>query len=117
MTSGDNFLASPEFAASVNDGTFYDARAIELLEYDALAIGNHEFDFGPELLADFVIATEAPPFLSANLDYGGEPALDALFSQRIFKSGGPGKGDDNRARPKRLFPSAIIRTGGQSRDG
>ncbi len=35
VTSGDNFLASPEFAASVNDGTFYDARAIELLCYDA----------------------------------------------------------------------------------
>ena len=81
VSSGDNFLASPSFAASQADGIFYDARALDLLRYDAIALGNHDFDFGPDLLADFIQAfrpKKAPPFLSANIDFSGEPALQAL---------------------------------------
>lgn len=117
VTSGDNFLASPEFSASINDGTFYDARAIELLGYDALAIGNHEFDFGPELLADFVKATHDPPFVSANLDYRGERDLRRLFT--FFIGNGGNDNDSNRGffnryiNSKRLFRTVIARTGGE----
>ncbi|HEX5633576.1 MAG TPA: bifunctional metallophosphatase/5'-nucleotidase [Gemmatimonadales bacterium] len=90
VSSGDNFLASPEFNASLARGTpFYDGLALDLIGYDALAIGNHEFDFGPDVLADFIEslpATEAP-FLSANLDVAGEPRLAALASAgRIARS-------------------------------
>ena len=35
VSSGDNFLASPEFAASLADGVFYDALALDMLRYDA----------------------------------------------------------------------------------
>ncbi len=81
LSSGDNFLASPAFTASLADGIFYDARALDMLGYDAIDIGNHEFDFGPDVLADFINDYRRPgrpPYLSANLDVSGEPALQAL---------------------------------------
>lgn len=37
VSSGDNFLASPAFTASINDGIYYDAVALDLLGYDATA--------------------------------------------------------------------------------
>jgi 2',3'-cyclic-nucleotide 2'-phosphodiesterase (5'-nucleotidase family) len=80
VSSGDNFLAGPEFNASLEKGVpFYDAIAMDLIGYDASAIGNHEFDFGPDILADFIQSfTNPPPFVSANLDMTGEPELQAL---------------------------------------
>ncbi|UCH26078.1 MAG: 5'-nucleotidase C-terminal domain-containing protein [Trueperaceae bacterium] len=90
VSSGDNFLPGPEFNASLDKGVpFYDTIAMDLIGYDAVAIGNHDFDFGPDVLADFIegYATTEPPYLSANLDYSGEPRLQALFDQgRIARS-------------------------------
>jgi 2',3'-cyclic-nucleotide 2'-phosphodiesterase (5'-nucleotidase family) len=82
LSSGDNFLAGPEFNASLDQGPpYYDALGLSLVGYDALAIGNHEFDFGPDVLAAFVASfPEAAPFLSANLDVSAEPALASLQS-------------------------------------
>ena len=88
VSSGDNFLASPSFAASLENGLFYDARGLDLLRYDAIAIGNHEFDFGPDLLADFIAdgfrKPGRPPYLSANLDFSGEPALQNLVETGVI---------------------------------
>ena len=85
LTAGDNFLASPEFTASLDKGVpFYDSIALDHIPYDAFTIGNHEFDFGPEVLADFVTGVEdceESPFLSANLVFDAEPALDALVDE------------------------------------
>jgi 5'-nucleotidase / UDP-sugar diphosphatase len=84
VSSGDNFLAGAEFNASLQKGVpFYDAIALNLIGYDAMAIGNHEFDFGPDVLADFMLGlTSSPtPFLSANLDVSQEPRLQALKDQ------------------------------------
>jgi 5'-nucleotidase len=90
VSSGDNFLAGPEFNASLEKGVpFYDTIAMDLIGYDAVAIGNHDFDFGPDVLADFIEGYEwtSPPYLSANLDYSGEPRLQALFDAgRIARS-------------------------------
>ncbi len=96
LSSGDNFLAGPEFNAGTNDGIFYDAVTMDLLGYDAIALGNHDFDFGPEVTADFIsaFANTAPTFLSANLDFNGEPSLKALegagriASSTIVEAGG-----------------------------
>jgi len=82
VSSGDNFLAGPEFNAGLDKGVpFYDTIALDLIGYDALAIGNHDFDFGPDVLADFIegYALTQPPYLSANLDVSGEPRLQAFF--------------------------------------
>ncbi len=98
LSSGDNFLARPEFKASLAaynpalDGvnTYYDAKALDATGYDAILIGNHDFDFGPDLLADFIstgFTNSFPPYLSANIDFTGEPALQALVeSGRIARS-------------------------------
>ena len=88
LSSGDNFLPGPEFTASLENGVpFYDSMVISAIDYDALAIGNHEFDFGPEVLADLIEGTDDDIFLSANLDVGAEPELQALADQgRIANS-------------------------------
>ena len=88
ISSGDNFLSGPELSVSLgDDAPFYDALALNLIGYDALTIGNHEFDLGPDLLARFITETTTAPFISANLDFSGEPALAALEEQgRIAKS-------------------------------
>jgi 5'-nucleotidase/UDP-sugar diphosphatase len=84
VSSGDNFLAGPEFNASLEKGIpFYDTIAMDLIGYDAVALGNHDFDFGPDVLADFIIGYELtePPYLSANLDFSMEPRLEELVNE------------------------------------
>ena len=86
ISSGDNFLAGPEFNASLTDGMFYDAIAMELIGYDGVALGNHDFDFGPEILADFLSAYgNPPPYVSANLDFSGEPSLQAFVDAGVIQ--------------------------------
>lgn len=83
ISSGDNFLPGPVFNVSLEKGVpFYDGLALDLIGYDALVLGNHDFDFGPDVLADFIRSFPAtePPFLSANLDVDSEPSLEALRS-------------------------------------
>ena len=48
------------------------------MEMDAICLGNHDFDFGPDVTADFINSVGNAPFLSANLDFSGEPALNSL---------------------------------------
>ncbi|MEQ8577459.1 MAG: choice-of-anchor I family protein [Balneola sp.] len=89
VSSGDNFLAGTEFNASLDLGTFFDARAIGLIGYDALAMGNHDFDAGPVTYSGFISDTRGnmPPFLSANLDFSNQPELLELQTKgRIAKS-------------------------------
>lgn len=93
VSSGDNFLAGPEFKASLaaynpalgGVNTYYDAKALDAIGYDAILLGNHDFDFGPDLLADFIstgFTNTFPRYLSANIDFTGEPALQALVERR-----------------------------------
>ena len=88
VSSGDNFLASPSFTASEANGIFYDAVALDALKYDAIILGNHDFDFGPDVLADFISEGFSnpgkPPYLSANLDFSGEPSLQALVDDGVI---------------------------------
>ncbi len=74
VTAGDNYLAGPQFEASLRLPTgqqFYDAKALELFNIDVGGIGNHEFDFGPDVLARFIDpdgdGTGFRPFVSSNL--------------------------------------------------
>ena len=90
LSSGDNFLASTTFNASLTDGVFYDAIVLNAIGYDAIALGNHDFDFGPDILADFISSpefTSPVPFLSANLDFSNEARLQQLVNDgRIASS-------------------------------
>ncbi|WP_428261092.1 5'-nucleotidase C-terminal domain-containing protein [Haliangium sp.] len=89
LSSGDNYLASAALTVSQRRGRpFFDSLVLGQMGYDALALGNHEFDFGPDFLADMITDTTGDvPFLSANLDVSGEPSLAALATAgRIAKS-------------------------------
>lgn len=94
LSSGDNFLAGPEFNAGLSrkatdsSAPFYDAIAIQSIGYDALAMGNHDFDFGPDVYADLIDDIQSPmPFLSANLDFSEHAPLNALLqSGRVAAS-------------------------------
>lgn len=96
LTSGNNLLASRELAVSLERSEpFYDSLALSGL-YDAMALGNHEFDLGPDVTARFIEGFDpAMPFLSANLDFSDEPVLEALLD-----SG-------------RLAPSTVLEVAGQ----
>jgi 5'-nucleotidase len=89
ISSGDNFLAGAQFNASLAlppGQRYYDSVALDLIGFTASAIGNHEFDFGPDVTARFIsgfgVANPSPAFVSANLDFRFEPALLALAQQR-----------------------------------
>ncbi|MGW5363687.1 bifunctional metallophosphatase/5'-nucleotidase [Actinopolymorpha pittospori] len=91
ISGGDNYLAGPEFSASTEHGVpFYDALALRRLGLDASGIGNHEFDFGPEVYADFIASMADPvdtvPFVSANLDVSAEPSLATYADRGIIRS-------------------------------
>lgn len=96
VSGGDNFLAGPEYSASTREGApFYDALALEHIGYDLSALGNHDFDFGPDVLDRFLdTAGDEVPFVSANLDVSGEPELAAhaadgtLASSRVLRTAG-----------------------------
>jgi 5'-nucleotidase len=61
---------------------------MDSFNYDAVALGNHDFDFGPDVLAAFIAEGFArpghPPYVSANVDMTGEPALQALVDDGVI---------------------------------
>ena len=64
------------------------AGMMNALEYDGMAVGNHEFDDGPETLRDF-INTVKFPVLMANAHFSLEPALkNILKKSTIVEKGG-----------------------------
>jgi 5'-nucleotidase len=89
LSSGDNLISSPEFNVSLEKEIYFDARAMDIIGYDAIALGNHDFDFGTVTLSEFIdtFARNLAPFITANLDFTNEPELQALVDQgRIAKS-------------------------------
>ena len=50
--------------------------------YDAMALGNHEFDDGSEVLANFVKGLNFPA-LSANIDFSEDPLLAGLIEPSV----------------------------------
>ena len=52
------------------------------MAYDAMAVGNHEFDDGPEALLEFVQLAQFP-VLMANADLSAEPALAEMIAKSI----------------------------------
>jgi 5'-nucleotidase/UDP-sugar diphosphatase len=97
VSSGDNFLASLAVVAGFESGPPWpDATVANLLEYDAMTIGNHEFDFGQARLAEYIQGVDRDiPFITANLGFDDTiPELRRL------------------ARRGRIVPSVVVRRGG-----
>jgi len=85
LNAGDNVIPGAELSASLDKQPrvpFYDALALRRIGFDALAIGNHEFDLGPDVFAELVrgFGRDAR-FVSSNLDVAGEPAVERLVRQ------------------------------------
>jgi len=78
-------------AGDVFQGTLYfnyykglaDGEFMNDIGYDAMAVGNHEFDSGQEVLDDFIDYVNFP-LLSANLDFSGTPILDGKVDPYII---------------------------------
>ncbi|XP_028166539.1 apyrase-like isoform X1 [Ostrinia furnacalis] len=58
------------------------AMFMNMLPHDAHAIGNHEFDDGPEGLAPYLSGLNAP-VVAANMDSSEEPALQGLYKPHV----------------------------------
>lgn len=64
------------------------AEMMNKLGYDAMTVGNHEFDDGPKVLRGFMDAVDFPVLMS-NADFSGEPALaDKLQKSTVIERGG-----------------------------
>lgn len=64
------------------------AEMMNKLGYDAMTVGNHEFDDGPEVLAGFLSEVDFPVLMS-NADISAEPALaDKIKKSVVIEVGG-----------------------------
>jgi 5'-nucleotidase/UDP-sugar diphosphatase len=64
------------------------AEMMNRLGYDAMTVGNHEFDDGPEVLRGFIEAVDFPVLMS-NADLSGEPHLrDVIRKSTVIERGG-----------------------------
>lgn len=79
VDAGDEFLGTLFF-------TKYKGNAIQHfmneLGYQAMVVGNHEFDEGPAVLADFIRGAEFP-VLGANVDTSNDPHLKGLIKPYV----------------------------------
>jgi len=97
-------------AGDVFSGTLYfnqylgqaDLEFMNLMGYDAMVPGNHEFDKGPGPLAEFVKNAEFP-IVSANVDYSEEPALSGLVNENVAAN----------AKGGAIYPATALDVGGE----
>jgi 5'-nucleotidase / UDP-sugar diphosphatase len=81
VSSGDNFLAGLALLAGFESGPPWpDAIVANELRYDAMTLGNHEFDFGQSRLAEYIQGVSRRiPFITANLGFANTvPELRSL---------------------------------------
>ncbi|HEY3781116.1 MAG TPA: bifunctional metallophosphatase/5'-nucleotidase [Fimbriimonadaceae bacterium] len=71
LSGGDTFQGTLYFREYTG---LADLFFMNLMGYEGMAVGNHEFDLGPKALSDFVDNARFP-LLSANLDFSAEPVL------------------------------------------
>ncbi len=85
LNGGDTFQGTLYF--NVYEG-LADAAFMNAVGYQAMAVGNHEFDRGPVPLGAFAKSAKFP-LLAANLDVSEEPALKGLIQpSTIVEVGG-----------------------------
>lgn len=85
LDAGDQFQGSLFYTTYKGEAA---AEFMETLGYDAMAVGNHEFDDGPETLAAF-IERVGFPVLSANIDASDDAALAGLIAPHaVLEVGG-----------------------------
>jgi 5'-nucleotidase len=89
---GGDFLMGSLFHPLERESGFQ-LKLMHQMGYDYLTIGNHEFDYGPEMLAQIVNHArndhEIPQLLFSNVEFdkkdSRDDALEALFNEEIIK--------------------------------
>ncbi|MDR9393526.1 MAG: choice-of-anchor I family protein [Roseovarius sp.] len=74
-----------------------DVSIMNILDFDASAVGNHEFDPGTTAFSEIINAEGGEgviewvgasfPYLTSNIDFSGDGALGGLFTDEILDSG------------------------------
>jgi len=147
LSAGDNYIPGPFFSAAGDVSLRNvlrtvlgqpDAREAEgrvdvsimnILGFDASAVGNHEFDADPSAMAGVIGTdirnnfTEARwlgaqfPYLSSNLDFSNEAALSGLYTASILPNTDfQGSLADlmAAANAPKLAPATLVTRGGQT---
>jgi 5'-nucleotidase/UDP-sugar diphosphatase len=86
-----------------------DLNILKELEYDAAALGNHEFDWEPHMLAEMINNADQPPvpLLAANIHFSDKTEDDAL--EALY--GMPGEAG------KLVYPYIVLETPGGTKAG
>ncbi len=152
LSAGDNYIPGPFFSAA-GDGSMRavfrdvlgnpaaregigrgDVAIMNLMGVDASAVGNHEFDAGPDTMASIIgtdvrdsdgdgVLDEARwlgaqfPYLSSNLDFTGDGSLGGLFTASLLPSSAfasPLSDLTAAAAAPKLAPATIVQRGGVS---
>jgi 2',3'-cyclic-nucleotide 2'-phosphodiesterase (5'-nucleotidase family)/predicted extracellular nuclease len=87
LHAGDVFSGTLYFNTQLGQADLYFMNAVG---YDAMTFGNHEFDKGSKVLADFVKGAKFP-FVSANIDFSKDALLGPLVEKEIGQPGDDGK--------------------------
>lgn len=64
-----------------------ETEAMNMMRYDAVTLGNHEFDYGLEAL-EKVVRRAKFPIISSNYDFSGTPLNNLIKPYLIFKKDG-----------------------------
>lgn len=87
LSAGDTFQGTLYF--NMYEG-LADMALMNVIGYNAMSLGNHEFDRGPTTLAAFIKQAQFP-VLSANLDLRAEPELKELVKPSVVLTVGRDK--------------------------
>ncbi|MBU8539284.1 choice-of-anchor I family protein [Falsiroseomonas tokyonensis] len=119
LAGGDNYIPGPFLAAGTDAsvaathgrGNNPGAADIEIhnrIGVEASTVGNHEFDLGTNAFGD-AVNDAAFPYLTANLDFSGDPALSGRYTETV----GVGGLEDASTLAGRIVPSAVVDKGGE----
>ncbi len=83
LSSGD-FIGGSPFAWLILEGFSPEIEIMKRIGYDATTIGNHEFDYGPDVLAEYLVRSGYPsshsdlPIIASNLNIPAGHALEKM---------------------------------------
>ncbi|MFB4331308.1 5'-nucleotidase C-terminal domain-containing protein [Paenibacillus sp. CR_12] len=97
-------------AGDVFSGTLYfnqylglaDLEFMNLVQYDAMTFGNHEFDKGSEVLNDFIEHAKFP-FVSSNVNFSADALLTQKFKDEVTRD----------AKDGTIYPAIIMEVDGE----
>ncbi len=92
LDAGDFLMGS--FFTMLEESTGFQLPLMKKMGYDAVTLGNHEFDFGPQSLANIIAQSShnghVPALVASNLIFSkkdtADDALEELFDQKILST-------------------------------